>query len=175
MDIDIASKRVKSKVYEILCPILALIGIDANSDGLLGGHSARKFSSTWTRRNGVAKDDKDHRGRWKRKRVSDTYDNIQLDYIDAKVASVLCPSGVCAYIVDDPACTGDWIVSNVTPSIGQVFGRQLVIVFGKAILWLACSEHKELIPVAMCERITTAHANLLGPNNTAVYHSADSR
>ena len=53
----------------------------------------------------------------KEKRTADIYDDVQLDYIDAKVASVLCPSGVCNYAIVDPAVTGDWLFDNVTPNI----------------------------------------------------------
>jgi hypothetical protein len=37
------------------------------NDGLLGTHSFRKFASTFCRRNGCSKDEKDLRGRWKRR------------------------------------------------------------------------------------------------------------
>lgn len=41
-----------------------------------------------------------NRGRWKsRRRVSDDYDDIELPYIDAKVAGLLCISGPCKYKV----------------------------------------------------------------------------
>lgn len=140
---------IKRKVYNILRVILTALGMA----GLIGSHSIRKFASTWVRSNGITKDDKDHRGRWKHKRVSDGYDDIQLDAVDAKVASVLCIGGVCNYHVVDPACSCDWITTHVTPNINKVFGTPVAYVLGKALLWLAFSTEHTLMPVDMKERI----------------------
>ena len=103
-DIEKAAAQVKAKVYSVVRPLLDVIGLDI--DGLLGSHSIRKYASTWVRSNGISKDDKDHRGRWKNStRISDGYGDVQLDFVGAKVAAVLCPGGVCNYAVKDPACT----------------------------------------------------------------------
>ena len=68
--------------------------------GKLGTHSVRKFASTDCRNKGASRDEKDYRGRWKsRTRVSDTYDDIKLPYIDAKVAGLLCRGGPVKYKV----------------------------------------------------------------------------
>ena len=45
--------------------------LDETEADLLGSHSIRKFASTWCRRCGASKDDKDLRGRWRKKRVSE--------------------------------------------------------------------------------------------------------
>jgi hypothetical protein len=105
MDMKKSFEKAKTKVYDILKPIFVDVGLD--TEGLLGSHSIRKFASTWVRSNGISKDDKEHRGCWKdSKRVSDRYDEIQLDYVDAMVGSTLCIGGVCHYIVEDAACVG---------------------------------------------------------------------
>lgn len=92
-------------------------------------------------------------------RLSDRYDDIQLDWIDAKVAQVLCPGGVANYQVVDPAVTREFICEFVAPNIAAVFGIQLAFLFGKAILWLAYSEHKELLLPELRECIVTAYKN----------------
>ena len=55
-----SAANMKNKVYQKLRPILSTLG------GGVGTHSVRKFASTFTRNNGVSKDDKDYRGRWKK-------------------------------------------------------------------------------------------------------------
>ena len=50
----------------------------------------------------MSKDDRDLRGRWKGKgRVADKYDDVELPFVDAKVAASLCMGGPCKYIVTD--------------------------------------------------------------------------
>ena len=67
---------------------------DPNSRNLLGSHSIRKHASSVCRNKGCTRDKKDHRGRWKnRTRASDLYDDIELPFVDAKVAATLCPGG----------------------------------------------------------------------------------
>ena len=155
-----AADRIKAKLARVLRPVLKRLNMESVLEGLLGTHSVRKFASSYARGNGIQKDDKDHRGRWKRKmRVSDVYDDIELNYVDASVAAVLSPAGVCHYVVIDPACTSAWIAANITPNIEQVFGPVLATLFGKAILWLAFSEHKDLLPHAMLGHIQEAYAN----------------
>ena len=160
-DAERAGDDGKAKVYSLLRPFFNAIGVDhTEENNKLGSHSTRKYASTWTRSNGISKDDKDHRGRWKSKRISDGYDDVQLDWIDAKVAQVLCPGGVCAYEVVDPGCTNEWISAHVMPHIAVVFGNGLAILFGKAILWLAFSAHYDLMPQDMRNRIVTAYESV---------------
>ena len=161
-DAEKAGDHGKARVYNILRPLFNEIGVEVEDfeegKNKVGSHSVRKYASTWTRTNGMSKDDKDHRGRWKNKRQSNTYDDVQLDWVDARVAAVLCPGGVCNYIVDDPACSHDWIVQQVTPNIAQVFGRRAAVLFGKAILWLAFVENdSNWMPFDMREGIRAAY------------------
>ena len=158
IDEDKTVESAKNKVYRLLKPLLKDLAEGLlDDDNKTGTHSTRKCSSTWARSNGISKDDKDYRGRWKSKRMSDRYDDIQLDWIDAKVAQVLCPGGVASYHVIDPAVTREFICQFVTPNIAEVFGIELAFLFGKAILWLAYSEHKELLLPQWLDRITTAY------------------
>eukprot|EP00977_Amphora_coffeiformis_P006645 scaffold1442_cov123-Amphora_coffeaeformis.AAC.2 len=158
-DPEATADRIKSKVYRELRRVMKDLSADQLA-GLLGTHSVRKFASTWVRTNGISRDDKDHRGRWKRKRVSDVYDDIELDYIDAKVAAVLCRSGVCHYLSDDDAINDDWMVANVTPHINEVFGRNLAVLFGKPLLWLAYSDRAGIMPPSMLDRIRVAYESI---------------
>ena len=80
--------KIKSKVYRELHRVMKNLTVAV--EDLIGTHSIRKMASTWVRGNGVAKDDKDHRGRWAQKRISDIYDDVEFDYVDTKVAAVLC-------------------------------------------------------------------------------------
>ena len=108
-DHETIARKSKNRLYRILAPILKAIGLEANN-GPVGSHSIRKLAATFARLMGISKDDKDTRGRWKgRKRVSDVYDDVQLDFVDARVAAVLSPGGVCHYEVVDPGVTGEWI------------------------------------------------------------------
>jgi hypothetical protein len=65
------------------------------SEGKVGTHSARKFPTTYARRNGCQKDDVSCRGRWKgATRIVDIYIDNNLPYPDAQVAQSLCIGGV---------------------------------------------------------------------------------
>lgn len=150
-DIEKATLQTKSTVYRILRPIFEELGV------LIGSHSIRKYASTWARSNGIAMDDKDHRGRWKNtSRISNRYDDVQLDFVDANVAAILCPGGVCNYVIRDPACTPEWVSANVTPAINAVFGQQMAYLFGKALLWLAFSPQQNHMPQELRTRIHMA-------------------
>jgi len=66
--------------------------------GPVGSHSICKSPATYARRKGCSRDDIDCRGRWKtKKRIVDTYIDVNLPYPDAKVASVLCIGGAIKY------------------------------------------------------------------------------
>ena len=105
-------------------------------EGHLGSHSIQKYAYTWVQSNGTTQDNKDHYGRLKKTRILDGHDNVQPDYVDAKVASTLCSGGVCSHIVIDPVCTKEWIVTRIMPNIKDVFGHQVAIWIGRALLWL---------------------------------------
>ena len=72
-----------------------------------------------THRNGISKDWKDMCGQWKsKKQVSDNYDNMELPYLDAKVAAVLCPGGpVKCKVRTDANHDFHFILHHVAPKI----------------------------------------------------------
>ena len=161
-----AGDRIKSKVYDILRKALVSLGMDPSSmddddeSGPVGSHSIRKLAATWVRMNGICKDDKDYRGRWKsRKQISDDYDDIQLDWVDAKVAVELCMGGVCHYRIAEPSINNNWITEHVTPNITQVYGPHVGAIFGRAIMWLCYDDTQNRIevPHTMWTRITQAY------------------
>eukprot|EP00977_Amphora_coffeiformis_P013743 scaffold3667_cov180-Amphora_coffeaeformis.AAC.4 len=80
--------------------------------------------------NGIPCDDKGYRGRWK---------------IKKRKYSAL---------VVDPGCTGERIESTVATNITAVYGPELGRLFGRALLWLACSQETTvLMPTEMRNRI----------------------
>ena len=133
-------------------------------DGPLGSHSVRKFASTWCRRSGASKEEKDYRGRWKKDRhVSDVYDDEELPYPDAKVAALLCVGGPCSYrIKESSPVTDDWILQHVVPRIAAMYGPTLAKVLGKALLWVIFSEKSGWVSGLIVERVKGAYNNLLG-------------
>jgi hypothetical protein len=129
-------------------------------DGPLGTHSFRKFASTFCRRNGCSKDEKDLRGQWKRRaRTSDVYDDVELNWPDAKVASRLCVGGPCKYVVKEGAgVSNNFILQHVVPSICTRFSDEVALVLGKALLWLVFSEENSYVPGEVSERIHNAYS-----------------
>ena len=157
-DLEKAASHTKTKVCTLPCLTLMLIGLDA--DGPLGGHSTHKFALTHLHCGGVCEDDKDHRGRWKSTcRTCDGHNDVQSDLVDAKVAAMLCPGGVCCHEVVDPSCASKWMADNATPNIKEVFSMQLTVLFGKVMLWLACSPNNGLLLSAKLQAIQDAHCN----------------
>ena len=131
--------------------------------GPLGTHSYRKFPSTWVCRQGVPPHLKDARGRWKdRTRVSHVYDSSELPYVDAMVASKLCVGGPCAYVKRDENLPDHWIRQHVAPTIQEVYGDSVALVFGKALLWLAFSEKVDWLPEQFSTRVRESYQLLPG-------------
>jgi hypothetical protein len=87
--------KVKNCAMHVLHIVLRDLELDLE-EGEVGTHSIHKCALSHVRGNGVSKDDKDTRGRWKAtSRVSDRYDSVQLPYVDTKVAASLCIGGAC--------------------------------------------------------------------------------
>ena len=99
--------------------------------------------------------------------VLDGHNNVQLQNINAKVASTLCLGGACSHIVLDPVCAKEWIVPHVVPNLKNVFGHQVAVLFRRATLWLTFLPHKDPMPQNMLEQTMTVHQptilNLLNP------------
>ena len=154
-------KKARKTASSILRRLLNDDEFETNDDDNqenLGSHSTRKFASTWTRRQGATKDEKDTRGRWKKRRVSDDYDDMELPYPDTKVAGMLCVGGPCSYrIKENSGITEGWILQNVVPYIARVYGNALAKTLGKALLWVIFSEHSEWVPQGLRERVSAAY------------------
>jgi hypothetical protein len=130
--------------------------------GLLGSHSFRKFSSTHVRNCGATKDEKDGRGCWLQRQVSDTYDDTLLRYPDAKVAKMLCIGGACSYRIKEGSGINDeFILQHVTPNIHRSFGAPLAKLLGRALLWVTFSDKKDWVPSMIAERINSAYAGVM--------------
>ena len=129
-------------------------------DGLLGSHSVRKFGSSHARRNGASKDDKDTRGRWRLRRVSDVYDDVELPFIDMKVCSILCIGGPVVYVLKPDCVTTDFVLQYVTPYTYQRFGQSVALMLGKALLWAIFSPCSERVPADIRTRVLNAYNNL---------------
>jgi hypothetical protein len=103
---------------------------------------------------------KDLRGRWRKVRVSDVYDDVELPFPDAKVAGKLCVGGPCKYVITDGSgVTDDFLLQHVVPNICTRFPAEVAKVLAKPLLWLVCFNINHL-PPAMKERIQTAYNNI---------------
>ena len=91
----------------------------------------------------LTQDDTDQRGRWKNtRRIQDTYTDVNVGYIDAKVGAAMCKGGAITY-QRNPSCgiTDDWILTYVVPNmLARGFNRQVCLVLGRAVLWCMFEE-----------------------------------
>ena len=107
-------KKTKKYVYEALKhewddPLFV-----KKKPGLFGTHSNRKRAFTKMRRAGISKDHAEYRGRWKKRRVSDTYEDVLLPYPDAKACAVLCGGGPVGYVYKSGMLVTDaWVDQHV--------------------------------------------------------------
>jgi hypothetical protein len=130
--------------------------------GPLGSHSIRKLASTHATKSGAPRDDKDVRGRWKRrKRVSDRYDDIELPFPDANVAGKLCIGGPCKYAIKEGSgITDDFLLTYVVPAIRTRFPAEVALVLAKPLLWMLFSSEKNYLPRAIRDRVEAAYNNI---------------
>ena len=85
--------------------------------------------------------------------------DVQQDYIDAKVAAVLCTGGPCKYkLREGSGVTDEWLLKHVAKNIHQRYGEgnPVAKVLALPLLW-ACFEGKD-------ERQQTG-----GPNHVPYY------
>jgi hypothetical protein len=130
-------------------------------EGEVETHSIRKCAST---HNGVAKDDKDTRGRWKAtSRVSDRYDRVQLPYVNTKAASALCIGGACTYVLNENVVPSQFVLEHVVPEINgrDQFDSNVALVLGTALLW-ACftASVSHFVPLSIKDRVMSAYGVL---------------
>jgi hypothetical protein len=85
--------------------------------GKLGTHSLRKGPSTYASRFGLLRDWISLRGHWQAsKKQVDVYINVDVPYLNAKVASILCgPWGPCKYAERDGVDLFDDFFCSITP------------------------------------------------------------
>lgn len=141
----------------------------------IGTHSLRKFATTMARSSRCSKDDTDSRARWKgQKRQQDSYANVTIPYVDAKVAAALCKGGACAYqIIQGRNITNDWILDYVVPHIREHCDRAVAIVLGKALMWKIFSDHGSCVPQQIRNRVLNAYKDIvpslnIGNNNNPI-------
>ena len=106
-------------------------------DGV-GGLLGRKLGSSHARKNGCHQEEKDLRGRWKRrKHVSDVYVDVELPYPDAKVAGRLCVGGPCKYVLKEGSgVTDNFLLEHVVRNTRTRtrYSDDVAKVLGKALL-----------------------------------------
>ena len=136
---------------------------DDDDDDNTGSHSTRKYAASEARNNGGTKDETDLRGRWKCRRVSDTYANVELPYPDAKMAAYLCKGGPVRYHLVHTNIDDEWMLQHVCPNIKKRFNNQVCLCLGKALLW-ACFAQPEEVPENIRQRINNAYAQLPANN-----------
>ena len=128
-------------------------------EGRLGTHSICKGAGTYCARLGASKNDIERRGRWRNTKQVDTYISIHLPVPDAIISTKLSgPKGAVSYKVKEEVSgvvTNAFILSDVVPSIAQIFGPGVGLVLGRALLWAAVS-FKERVPAALLSRVMTA-------------------
>ena len=130
----------------------------------VGTHSYRKFACSYAFNNGMSKENIEVRGRWKRNgsRVVDRYIDVEQQWIDAKVASVLCVGGPVRYVVSaDCGVTKHWLLENVVPGIASIYtqdGNNIAEVLGVVVLW-ACFDPVTMtkVPGWLLNRVRTAY------------------
>jgi len=75
-----------------------------------------------------------------------SYTDVRQDYIDAKVAAVLCTGGPCKYkLREGSGVTEEWLLQHVVPNIHARYGdeNQVAKVFALPVLW-ACFEERDV-------------------------------
>ena len=115
---------------------------DRDDRKTVGGHSTRKFASTFATRRGAQQSQVEYRGRWiggRGKSVCSTrYIDVNDEYADAYVASLLCSGGAVAYeIKPGLQVSDDFLFHAVNPHTRGRFGNdvRLCRVLGLALLW----------------------------------------
>jgi hypothetical protein len=110
------------------------------------GSSIRKCATAHVERNGVSKEDQDARGRLKPSGAG------CISAVDAKVASVLCIGGACAYVLKEDAVPSQFVLDHVVPQIFSCFGGQVGLVLGNALLWCCFSDDlSNIVPLFIRE------------------------
>ena len=150
------AEKTNAKVGRILNRLFKDHFGDLHDDRNFGSHSIRKFGGSYARAR-VHKDDRDCRGRFRNKRVSDIYEDVELPYADTNTCAALCVGGPCCYKLKDGGVDDAFILQHVTPRIEQKFGSGVALVLGKALLWLIFSSESEIVPELIGGRVKQAY------------------
>ena len=155
--------RIKNSFSRSLCKFFREhLLADAH---VLGTHSFRKYASTWARNCGCSEDEINGRGRWKQtRRVVNRYLDVEQQFVDAKVQSVLCVGGPIKYVlVEGSGITSAWYDQYVIPGIKEYFGNSNTISDVLALpLLFACMDvdlHLKL-PLTLVTRIKNAYGEI---------------
>ena len=135
----------------------------------IGTHSNRKCPAEYAANRGAHINEVEIRGRWKGQkggRVVFRYVNIQQEYEDAKVATLLCRGGAVRYKVKDAVAdvvTDAWLCEHVVPNIHRRYpdDHRLCRLLGIALLYFCLSSNEDVLcPGALRERVKDAYAAL---------------
>lgn len=91
------------------------------------------------------------------------YADINIPFVDAKVASALCKGGVVEYLVETSSgITDAWILQYVVPNMVRAgMQQQLCLNFGRAILWRVFDPSgDDLVPDDMRRRVMARYDDL---------------
>ena len=95
--------------------------------------------------------------------MHETFPDIQIIILDAKVASAICKGGAITYAIDDlTRISDDWILEHIFPCmVVHDINHQVCKVLGWAVLlqiFDSSSEHAILCPI--CECVLRAYNDL---------------
>ena len=147
--------------YILMSNIFKNSNLRLDDNDCLGSHSLRKFGATRARRCGVSKDEKDTRGRWKCRRVSDVYEDIELPWPDLKVAASLCIGGPCKYKVVDKYVNDDFLLNIVGAGMNLRLKRGVTLCLARALLYFTFkSRGTSAVPENLSSRIMRAYEGI---------------
>lgn len=108
------------------------------------------------------------RGRWKNtRRIQDVYTDVNLPYVDARVASIMCRGGAIAYVLNkDSGISNDWLIEHIVPHMAAYgIDPHVCLVLGRALLWALFDETQVLrIPEPRRQQMMHAYNSLGGRN-----------
>ena len=99
--------------------------------------------------------------------MHETYADVQIAFVDAKVASAKCKGGAITYAIDDlTGISDDWVLEHVVPCmVAHGINHQVCKVLGRAVLFrIFDSSGEHAIPYPIRECVMRAY-NDLGARN----------
>jgi hypothetical protein len=122
---------------EYLEKLFASSHFKAARAGKLGTHSLHKGPSSYTSQFGLLRDWISLCGCWRAsKKQVDIYNDVDVPYPNAKVASILCRSwGLCMYAVRDGFDLSDDFLCLMAPRCVEASGREVAIILARLLLW----------------------------------------